>query len=220
MKRNQPIIDLTADSDGDDTNAISNATSSTSRIPPPQTSKESKSRKRTRAGERSKSASRSNSTHSTRSSSVVSAHSTQQQPHKGKSKPVQEAQEAPHDDIDGRPVFNNLTCPICFDVVSNACTTACGHIACANCLFDYFEGERIKNEGISLPRPIQQARQRSQKLNAKARLRTDYAARTYMLSDNPDHTFQGPCPICRTELMGGWGEAVIPLYVRTLDLID
>lgn len=125
MKRNQPIIDLTADSDGDDTNAISNATSSTSRIPPPQTSKESKSRKRTRAGERSKSASRSNSTNSTRSSSVVSAHSTQQQPHKGKSKPVQEAQEAPHDDIDGRPVFNNLTCPICFDVVSNACTTAC-----------------------------------------------------------------------------------------------
>ncbi|TIB34144.1 hypothetical protein E3P86_02858, partial [Wallemia ichthyophaga] len=147
MKRNQPIIDLTADSDGDDTNAISNATSSTSRIPPPQTSKESKSRK------------------------PHTAHSTQQQPHKGKSKPVQEAQEAPHDDIDGRPVFNNLTCPICFDVVSNACTTACGHIACANCLFDYFEGERIKNEGISLPRPIQQARQRSQKLNAKARLR-------------------------------------------------
>lgn len=114
-KRKQPVIDLTTDSDDE------GATASTSRIPPPQTSKEGRSRKRTRAGERSKSASSRNSTPSTRSSSVVSTHN-----HKGKSKPAfDEPAPVPHEDIDGLPVLNDLSCPICFDLVTNACTTAC-----------------------------------------------------------------------------------------------
>lgn len=84
-------------------------------------------------------------------------------------------------------------------------------MACGSCLFDYFEGERTKNEGLpyvmlcayvistltthSQPRHIQQARQRCQRANAKARSRNDTASRTYVESGQPDHTFQGPCPV-------------------------
>ncbi|EIM21425.1 hypothetical protein WALSEDRAFT_64377 [Wallemia mellicola CBS 633.66] len=205
-KRNtSAVIDLTNESD--DEAAI--PSTSTSALPLPHTSKERPSRKRLRSGERSKSATSSSrtSTPSTRSSSVVST--------KAKSK-----EPSPHPQVHGLPVLNELTCPICFDLVSNAATTACGHIACANCLFDYFEAERTKNDGMPQPRNIQQARQRCQKTNGKARTKENTAAYNYTQSGQPEHIFQGPCPICRTELMGGWGEAVIPLYFKTVDTID
>ncbi|TIA91246.1 hypothetical protein E3P99_01176 [Wallemia hederae] len=241
-KRKLPVIDLTA---SDTEEAPEPSTSIRPPTPPrPQTSKEAKPRKRTRDGTSSKSSTP--SVYSSRSSSVVS---TQQQ--KGKKVPFSgfEDDDKAHDNVDGFPVLNEHQCPICYDLITNYCITAC--VGRSSTLHPHLiqyratqaaehassttsrtNGSRTKpcREQIpndvtfltpSSPTPaIRAERQKFRRSVSKAAARTDYAARIYKESNLPDHTFEGPCPLCRKELSGGWGEAIIPLYLRTVENLD
>ena len=112
-------IDLTQDSDD-------------GYLPEPHTSKERKGRKRNRGGSRASTNSSRQTTPSTSSSStsVQSVHNNSYSK-KGKERSQILDEENDENDerspspIDGHNVLTALNCPICFDSVTNACSTSC-----------------------------------------------------------------------------------------------